>query len=163
MAEISGSEKAMYAITLRQLAPAMKRWFEHFAVKHNVLYHQVYLVGRYKAGMDMNDPKSVVLELREFSNKVPAEPVPREEQIPGSSEQTLLEQMFPIFRTEIEDTATLWKVSVPDVFLMVCYKKGKEHEQIEDSVDLQLRCAVNKSSGDSAERDRRNRLAKRIE
>lgn len=160
---IPESERAMYAITLRQLAPHMKNWFEHYAVKHDVLYHQVYLVGRYRAGMDMNDPKSVILELREFSNVKPAEGIPTKAGESGSSEETLLQQMFPVFQAEIESTAKEWKVQIPDVFLMVCYKKGKENEQIEDSVDLQLRCAVNKKSGDATERDRRNRLGKRIE
>lgn len=135
------ADNAFYEITLRQIAPQMKTWFEWYSVKHNCPFHEVYLVGRYKPDGDMDDPASAILELKHVKGGDTSEAVSSAQAASGTSEMTLLQQMFPIFKEYIIKQAEEWKVSKYRVFLMVCYKKGEDVNNA-DSIDLQFRCKV---------------------
>lgn len=135
------SENAFYEMTLRQIAPQMKQWFEWYSVKHNCSFHEVYLVGRYWPDCDMDDPTSAILELKHVKGGDTCEPVSSAQAASGSSEMTLLQQMFPLFKEWILKQAAAWNVSKYRVFLMACYKQGQDVNNA-DSIDLQFRCKV---------------------
>ncbi|MES3019384.1 MAG: hypothetical protein V4721_16475 [Bacteroidota bacterium] len=135
------SEAAFYNMTLRQIAPHLKKWFEWYSVKHNCPFYEVYLVGRYKPDCDMDDPKSAIVELKHVKGGDISEALSTAKASTGSSEMTLLEQMFPLFKEHILKRAEEWNVSKYRVFLMVCYLVGKDIDNV-DSIDLQFRCKV---------------------
>lgn len=139
MSEVS--ENAMHGIMLRNLAPALRQWFEWYSVKHGVPFHQVYLTARYKPDQDMDDPKSALVELRNFEGKGEVENIQAAQAASGTSEMTLLQQMFPLLKDHVLKQAEQWNVSKYRVFLMACYLVGKDISSA-DSIDLQFRCRV---------------------
>lgn len=149
MGDESAVDKAFLGITLRQLAPELKRKFEWYAVKHNVPFHEVVLIARYKQDMDLDDPKAAQIEFRHVKGTI-AESLESAQAAEGTSEMTLLQQMFPVFKEYILAQAATWNVSKYAIFLMACYIQGKDINDA-DSIDLQFRVRG------------RNDLAKRIE
>lgn len=135
------SENAAYSIMLRQIAPHLKQWFEWYSVKHNCAFHDVYLVGRYKPDCDMDDPKSALLELQHVQGGDTFESVDSAQAASGTSEMTLLQQMFPVFKEWIIKQAAVWNVSKYRVFLMVSYALGKDLDNA-DSINLSFRCKI---------------------
>lgn len=135
------SEAAFYNMTLRQIAPHLKQWFEWYSVKYNCAFYEVYLIGRYRPDADMDDPKSAILELRHIKGGDVSEPVAAAQAASGSSEFTLLQQMFPLLKEHLLKQADKWNVSKYRVFLMINYLVGKDLDNV-DSIDLQFRCKV---------------------
>lgn len=129
-------------IMYRQLAPYIKNFFDRYSTLWAVPFHNVYLTCRYKPGIDMDDPEAVIAEVKVLGTNHLANLADMEKKQDGESEQTLLRQMFPIFKEEVIETAAEWKCKPTDVFLVVYYEKGKEATA--DSLGLQLKTITDK-------------------
>lgn len=130
-------------IMYRQLAPYIKNFFDRYSELWKVPFHDIYLTCRYKEGIDMDAPEAALVEAKCLktdlvSNLDDLEKKPGE----GTSEQTLLRQMFPIFKEEVIAQAKEWKCKYTDIYLLVYYERGQEPGA--DSLGLQLRTRTDK-------------------
>lgn len=139
-------ERIFMEMSLRQMAPQIKAFLEQFSQFWSLPFYDLYLSGRYKEGLPLEDPKSAIIEVKNIrdariedalnSNALGLKK--------GTSENELMLQMFPLFMEEFKIASANWKCKVTDVFLIFRYVRSEQPGEA-DTVQLQLRNKVNKS------------------
>lgn len=127
---MGAAEEATMRITLRQVAPNIKKVFTEYSVMWLETDTNLYLAVRFKEDTDINNPENVIVTMNSTITK-------RQETLPkGKSEQIdTLYDFFPYMSELFENLAKEWGISMYDVFLTAKYR-GEKVEDPAESLGL---------------------------
>jgi hypothetical protein len=132
------SNEAMWRIALRQTAPAFKNLLEAYASMWSEFFFNLHIAFSYQEGKDIQDPQNTLMVISSILSKR-TEIVPYEKFAEsGSSEMTLLIEMFPMFYEHIENQAKEWDVTIYQIFLLIRYVPKSDPDKA-DSLEVQMR------------------------
>jgi phage terminase large subunit-like protein len=120
----------------RAMAPTIFNLFTQAALATGKAPNKFYLVLRFKPGSDVNDVKSVMIELRESDQHTQIE---LRDKNPGENNNDISDQTsaaFPLLKATVDDYVEQWCVSHYDLFLLL--KIGKQEETGADALQAYI-------------------------